>query len=88
MVRRTRSFQEIGILNSTYKKYNSYNDLTEICKYYDVSINYIGHKNAQLENNLPNTNESVSYGDFLLKNPKTTKKERIQAVQRFYNKLC
>jgi hypothetical protein len=90
MVRRSRSFQQIDILNSTYKKYNSCNDLTKICKckHYDISINYILEKNVKLQNNLPKPNESVSYGDFLLKNPKATKKERIQAIQRFYNKLC
>jgi hypothetical protein len=50
------------------------------------------YKHLNIKNEIDFTkivnNDSVSYGEFLAKNPKATKKQRIQAVKRFYDKLC
>lgn len=81
MVRRSSSYNFIKkdiYINElkTNKKYKSCDDLLKIYNCFDIKKDFVMNKS------------SVSYGDFLLKNPKATKKERIQAIKRFYDKLC
>jgi hypothetical protein len=46
------------------------------------------NNNIQSNNNDKiNTRKLVSYGEFLQMNPKATKKQRVQAIQKFYNDL-
>jgi hypothetical protein len=46
------------------------------------------NNNIQSNNNDKiNTRKLVSYGEFLQTNPKATKKQRVQAIQKFYNDL-
>jgi hypothetical protein len=91
MIKRSLSYNIIQIADISnklsYKTYKSCNDLVKLCKYFDLSINNIISKDTN-DINLLNNSKSVSYGLFLSENSHATKKQRIQAVQRFYNKLC
>jgi hypothetical protein len=90
MIKRSLSYNIIKITDISNKlvdkKHKSCNDLLRLYKYFDITINNIISKDTN-DINLKNNNRSVSYGLFLSENPRATKKQRIQAIQRFYNKL-
>jgi hypothetical protein len=68
-----------------YKKYKSYNDLnvleTEQTSEYKPKIIFQPPPVMQYPK------ECVSYSVFLQKNPGASKKQRIEAIQRFYDSL-
>ena len=97
MVKRTLSYnviQVVDILSTNYKKYKSYNDLNEI-DYKEHGKPYvfptIGRTRDQQHNScidvrvLSQNDKPVSYSVFLQQNPGASKKQRIEAIQRFYD---
>jgi len=103
MVKRTLSYnviQIVDILSTNYKKYKSYNDLSEI-DYKEHGKPYIcptitrtlelgtsvGIQGLSGNNLLLQENKPVSYSVFLQQNPGASKKQRREAIQRFYDKL-
>lgn len=88
MVRRNLSCNIIylvDIIHSNYKKYKSHNDLTDLesnsGQKYQPKIVYKPPPTPQYPK------ECVSYSVFLQRNPGATKKQRVEAIQRFYDSL-
>ena len=88
MVRRNLSYnfmQLVDVIHTNYKKYKSYNDLnvleTEQTTEYKRKIIFQPPPVMQYPK------ECVSYSVFLQKNPGASKKQRIEAIQRFYDSL-
>jgi hypothetical protein len=78
MVKRCLSYNVIQLVDavcSDYKKYKSCDDLCGLVN--KPSIDMIK----------PPAKECVSYSVFLKKNPGASKKQRVEAIQRFYDNL-
>lgn len=84
MLKKSNSSMLICIINScNNKSYKSCNDLVNLS-----NPSLCMNNNIQSNNNDKiNTRKLVSYGEFLQTNPKATKKQRVQAIQKFYNDL-
>ena len=85
MVRRNLSYnvmQLVDIIHTSYKKYKSYNDLNDL-EMKSEKPKIVFHP-AQLPKY---PKECVSYSVFLQKNPGASKKQRVEAIQRFYDSL-
>ena len=85
MVRRNLSYnviQLVDIIHTNYKKYKSHNDLNNL-EMKSEKPKIVFHSTQ-----LPKyPKECVSYSVFLQKNPGASKKQRIEAIQRFYDSL-
>ena len=85
MVRRNLSYnvmQVVDIIHTNYKKYKSHNDLNNL-EMKSEKPKIVFHP-AQLPKY---PKECVSYSVFLQKNPGASKKQRVEAIQRFYDSL-
>lgn len=85
MVRRNLSYnvmQLVDIIHTNYKKYKSHNDLNDL-EMKSEKPKVVFHP-AQLPKY---PKECVSYSVFLQKNPGASKKQRVEAIQRFYDSL-
>ena len=85
MVRRNLSYnvmQLVDIIHTNYKKYKSYNDLNDL-EMKSEKPKIVFHP-AQLSKY---PKECFSYSVFLQKNPGASKKQRVEAIQRFYDSL-
>jgi hypothetical protein len=86
MVRRCLSYnviQLVYMVNTNYKKYKSYNDLSGLDTKHPPQ-----YRTAYVSNPLPKYDkEAVSYSVFLQKYPHASKKQRVEAIKRFYDNL-
>ncbi len=100
MVKRTLSYnviQVVDILSTNYKKYKSYNDLGKLDNkdnkehgppYVCPTITRTRdqpHNSCINVRVLSQNDKPVSYSVFLQQNPGASKKQRIEAIQRFYD---
>jgi hypothetical protein len=74
--------QVVDIIHTNYKKYKSHNDLNNL-EMKSEKPKIVFHP-AQLPKY---PKECVSYSVFLQKNPGASKKQRVEAIQRFYDSL-
>jgi hypothetical protein len=74
--------QLVDIIHTNYKKYKSYNDLNDL-EMESEKPKIVFHP-AQLPKY---PKECVSYSVFLQKNPGASKKQRVEAIRRFYDSL-
>ena len=84
MVKRCLSYnviQLVHMINTNYKKYKSYNDLSDL-------ENKLGpeYRTKYVSPIIP-PKECVSYSVFLQKYPNASKKQRVEAIKRFYDNL-
>jgi hypothetical protein len=86
MVKRCLSYnviQLVDIINTNYKKYKSYNDLSILDTKHPPQ-----YRTTYVSNPLPQYHkECVSYSVFLQNNPGASKKQRVEAIKRFYDNL-
>jgi len=73
--------QLVHMINTNYKKYKSYNDLS------DLDTKPSPEYRTKYVNKVIPPKECVSYGVFLQKYPNASKKQRVEAIKRFYDNL-
>ena len=94
MVKRCASYSVIQLVDmvcSNYKKYKSYSDLCDLENRLNniANIDTCSYTVCNNNNRMPlqYPKECVSYSVFLQNNPGASKKQRVQAIQRFYDSL-